>query len=163
MRLLILFYLRQLLLIIFLLLGNTFAANFDERKIDLLTDSTTIYERLIAEEKNEISPVGGSLALGFGGGLTFIGGIAFYNAITFKSKEGFNGAAIIAPLAVIGIPLMIYGIYDIFASKAHTRKLEQLEQQYDRYKKRKQTAQIFIAPLIGVLYPQAGIGMHVSF
>lgn len=104
--------------------------------------------------------MGGSLALGFGGGLTFIGGIAFYNAITFKSKEGFNGAAIIAPLAVIGIPLMIYGIYDIFASKAHTRKLEQ---QYDRYKKRKQTAQIFIAPLIGVLYPQAGIGMHVSF
>ena len=127
-------------------------------------DSTEIYERMILQEQSNASATVGQILLGFGIPLTIGGGIAIYKTATFDDDEQFNTAAFGIPLAIIGVPMILYGIYDIAKPQSHAQKYKELKKRYFyyKYKKQKQTAQIFIIPLIGI-HSQAGIGMLLKF
>ncbi len=136
--------------------------DFDYHIHETEIDSTEIYERMILQEQSKASATAGQILLGFGIPLTIGGGIAIYKAATFDDNEQYNTAVFGIPLAIIGVPMIIYGIYNIAKSKSHSRKYEELRRHYFYYKYKKQTAEFFVTPLIGI-HAQAGISMLVKF
>ncbi|MBR2579325.1 MAG: hypothetical protein IKE41_04235 [Clostridia bacterium] len=139
---------------------NLYDFNYRIQKTEI--DSTEIYERMIFQEQSKASATTGQILLGFGIPLTIGGGIAIYKSATFDDNEQFNTAVFGIPLAIIGVPMIIYGIYDIAKSKSHNQKQEELKKQYFYYKYKKQATQFFIAPFIG-LHAQAGINLFAKF
>lgn len=135
-------YLKQLIFIIFLLLGNVFATVENDHANNDQISPNDIYDLFSPEESNKSD---GMLALATGIPLTLAGVASFIAYKDNKNSDEPNIAVLGIPLALIGIPMIIYGIYCFFP------------------KKKTQSAHFIIAPSIDVLRPQAGLGMHVRF
>lgn len=162
-------------LILFLLVLCFASSIFANEKDSLVTmdgrtyrvvpyDSSGVYEQLIYEEEKQITSIGSTVAGTLGLSLSLIGLCGVYLVVTFDyDGESYNAGALLIPFAIVGIPLFSYNLYYWIKVPGHVRRRDELQRQYDDYKKRREGAKISALPFLDFINDKVGIVGMISF
>ena len=133
-------------------------------------DSVEFYEKLIEKYNEDASYSQNVVGIIIGAPLSFIGSLFFitglYQANTSNGLKGVGGAiAVIGsiPLLLIGLPVYIYNRSKYSEHKRNADIRDDYQNALNKYKQKKKSAQLIIAPAVNLLSAGGGINAVLQF